>query len=54
MDDPSSAIIRERTKANVLTYGEGHDNDIYPLSFTVEPKHMQLLCILRWAKWTWS
>lgn len=43
MDDPSSAIIRERTKANVLTYGEGHDNDIYPLSFTVEPKHMQLL-----------
>ena len=22
---------------------EGHDNDIYPLSFTVEPKHMQLL-----------
>ena len=43
MDDASSAIIRERTKANVLTYGEGHDNDIYPLSFTVEPKHMQLL-----------
>lgn len=43
MDDPSSAIIKGRTKANALTYGEGHDNDIYPLSFTVEPKHMQLL-----------
>lgn len=43
MDDPSSAIIKRRTKANALTYGEGQDNDIYPLSFTVEPKHMQLL-----------
>ncbi len=43
MDDPSSAIIRARTKVNAITYGRGHDNDIYPLSFTVEPKHMQLL-----------
>ena len=42
MDDPSSAIIKARTKANVLTFGEGKDNDIYPLTFTVEPKHMQL------------
>ena len=42
MDDPSSAIIKARTKANVLTYGKGHENDIYPLSFTVAPKHMQL------------
>lgn len=42
MDDASSAIIKARTKANVLTYGKGHDNDIYPLSFTVAPKHMQL------------
>lgn len=43
MDDPSSAIIKARTKVNVLTYGKGHENDIYPLSFTVAPKHMQLL-----------
>ena len=42
MDDPSSAIIKARTQANVLTFGEGKDNDIYPLTFTVEPKHMQL------------
>ena len=42
MDDPSSAIIKARTKAHVLTYGKGHENDIYPLSFTVAPKHMQL------------
>lgn len=43
MDDSSSAVIRARTKVNAITYGKGHDNDIYPLSFTVEPKHMQLL-----------
>ena len=42
MDDPSSSIIKARTKVNTLTYGKGHDNDIYPLSFTVAPKHMQL------------
>ena len=42
MDDPSSPIIKARTKVNVLTYGKGHDNDIYPLTFTVEAKHMQL------------
>lgn len=42
MDDPSSAIIKARTKVNTLTYGKGHDNDIYPLSFTIAPKHMQL------------
>ncbi len=43
MDDPSFAVIKARTKVNTITYGKGHDNDIYPLSFTVEPKHMQLL-----------
>ena len=42
MDDASSAIIKSRTKAKVLTYGKGKENDIYPLSFTVAPKHMQL------------
>lgn len=42
MDDPSSPIIKARTKVHTLTYGKGSDNDIYPLSFTVEPKHMQL------------
>ena len=42
MDDPSSAIIKARTKARAWTYGKGRENDIYPLSFTVAPKHMQL------------
>ena len=42
MDDASSAIIKARIKAKVLTYGKGKENDIYPLSFTVAPKHMQL------------
>ena len=42
MDDASSAIIKERTKAKVWTYGKEHTNDIYPISFTVEAKHMQL------------
>lgn len=42
MDDPSSAIIKSRTKVRTMTYGKGHDNDIYPITFTVEAKHMQL------------
>ena len=42
MDDASSAIIKARTKAKSWTYGKGRENDIYPLSFTVAPKHMQL------------
>lgn len=42
MDDPSSAIIRSRTEVPVLTYGKDTANDIYPLSFTVAAKHMQL------------
>ena len=42
MDDASSTIIKARTKAKSWTYGKGRENDIYPLSFTVAPKHMQL------------
>lgn len=42
MDDPSSAVIKARTKARAWTYGKGEENDIHPLSFTVAPKHMQL------------
>lgn len=42
MDDSSSAIIKERTKVHAYTYGMGKENDIYPLSYTVEAKHMQL------------
>lgn len=43
MDDPSSEILKARTKTKVLTYGKDHANDIYPLSFKVEAKEMQLL-----------
>lgn len=42
MDDPSSEIIRSRTGVNTITYGKSSENDIYPLSFTVAAKHMQL------------
>lgn len=42
MDDPSSAIIKARTAVNTLTYGKSSENDIYPLYFKVEAKHMQL------------
>ena len=42
MDDASSTIIKARTKAKSWTYGKGRENDIYPLSFNVAPKHMQL------------
>ena len=42
MDDPSSAVIKARTKARAWTYGKGEENDIHPLHFTVAPKHMQL------------
>lgn len=42
MDDPSSAVIKARTKARTWTYGKGEENDIHPLHFTVAPKHMQL------------
>ena len=42
MDDPSSAVIKARTKARAWTYGKGEENDIHPLRFTVATKHMQL------------
>ena len=42
MDDPSSAVIKARTKVRAWTYGKGEENDIHPLRFTVAPKHMQL------------
>ena len=42
MDDASSAIIKERTAVKCYTYGMGKGNDIYPISYTVEAKHMQL------------
>ena len=42
MDDPSSPIIRARTKVPVMTYGKAPENDIYPLFYTIEAKHMQL------------
>ena len=42
MDDVSSEIIKARTKVNCLTYGKGHDNDIYPISFDVQAKEMAL------------
>ncbi|MBR5486723.1 MAG: UDP-N-acetylmuramoyl-L-alanyl-D-glutamate--2,6-diaminopimelate ligase [Phascolarctobacterium sp.] len=42
MDDASSEIIKARTKVNCLTYGKEHTNDIYPISFNVQAKEMQL------------
>ena len=42
MDDASSPIIMAKTKVPVLTYGKASTNDIYPLSFTVGAKAMQL------------
>ena len=42
MDDPSSAIIKARTQVPCLTYGKDSSNDLYPLSFKVEAKQMQL------------
>lgn len=41
-DDPSSAVLEARTKTRILTYGKGRDNDVYPLTFKVEAKQMQL------------
>lgn len=43
MDDPSSAIIKARVNVPVLTYGKSHENDLYPVKFTVAPKEMQLV-----------
>ena len=35
----------------ILTYGEGRNNDIYPLFFKVEAKQCGYSCIRRWARW---
>ncbi|MCQ2372879.1 MAG: UDP-N-acetylmuramoyl-L-alanyl-D-glutamate--2,6-diaminopimelate ligase [Phascolarctobacterium sp.] len=43
MDDPSSAIIKARTKVPVMSFGKEHTNDIYPLSYTIGAKEMHLL-----------
>lgn len=43
MDDPSSPIIRARTNVRTMTYGKSADNDIYPLSFVMEAKQMNLV-----------
>jgi UDP-N-acetylmuramoyl-L-alanyl-D-glutamate--2,6-diaminopimelate ligase len=42
MDDASSPILCDRTKTRILTYGEGRNNNIYPLFFKVEAKQMRL------------
>lgn len=42
MDDASSKIILNGTKAPVMTYGKGENNDVYPLFWKVEAKRMQL------------
>lgn len=42
MDDASSPIIRARTEVPVLTFGKGKENDVYPLSFKVGAKSMEL------------
>lgn len=42
MDDPSSLIIKERTRVNVITYGKSRNNDVYPIDFQTEAKHMKL------------
>ena len=42
MDDLSSEIIKGRTQVPCLTYGKADTNDIYPLSFSVRAKGMEL------------
>ncbi len=42
MDDASSKIIMASTKSPVLTYGKEKTNDVYPLSWKIEAKLMQL------------
>ena len=41
-DDPNTAVIAARTGVNTLFYGKGKDNDIYPLHYAIEAKHMRL------------
>lgn len=42
MDDPSSAIIRERTRVPVLAYARGEGNDVHPVTCELAPKGMKL------------
>jgi len=42
MDDPSSPIIRARTRARVLTYGMDESNDIYPRQIKIFANGMEL------------
>ena len=42
MDDASSAVIKARTRVPQLTYGMGSENDIYPVSYQVAAKAMEL------------
>lgn len=41
-DDPSSPLIMNRVKTKILTYGKGKENAVYPLSFHVGARHMEL------------
>lgn len=41
-DDPSSPLIMNRVKTKILTYGKGPENAVYPLSFHVGARHMEL------------
>jgi UDP-N-acetylmuramoyl-L-alanyl-D-glutamate--2,6-diaminopimelate ligase len=42
MDDPSSPLIMDRVRTRVMTYGKSSANDVYPLSFHVGAKQMEL------------
>jgi len=42
MDDPSSEIIIKSTKSPVMAYGKAETNDVHPLFWKIEAKHMQL------------
>ena len=42
MDDQSSEIIIKSTKSPIMTYGKAETNDVYPLFWKIEAKHMQL------------
>jgi UDP-N-acetylmuramoyl-L-alanyl-D-glutamate--2,6-diaminopimelate ligase len=42
MDDPSSPLIMNRVKTKIMTYGKAPTNDVYPLSFHVGAKKMEL------------
>ncbi|MEG0798002.1 MAG: UDP-N-acetylmuramoyl-L-alanyl-D-glutamate--2,6-diaminopimelate ligase [Acidaminococcaceae bacterium] len=43
MDDPSSALIAAETQAPIMTFGKGQTNDIYPVTWQVAAKEMELV-----------